>query len=189
MACCACGAELASHRATERTIHQMKRIYHGFGGKLHHGVPAWVRDDAIFHVCIRGAAENPIPLTDPALGAELLESVRFYHEREVWFPRLFLLMPDHVHALLAIHPRRAMSRVIGDWKKWQHVRHGVLWQEGYFDHRLRDHDRQLAEKTAYILNNPVVAGLCARAEDWRWRYEPERSQVNPERGQVDPGRS
>jgi hypothetical protein len=37
---------------------------------------------------------------------------------------------------------------------------------------LRDDERgeQLTAKIEYIRRNPVVAGLCARPEDWRWIY-------------------
>src|SRR6266849_8734288 len=50
----------------------------------------------------------------------------------------------------------------------------VIWQEGYFDHRLRDDERgeELSAKMNYIRENPVVAGLCAKAEDWRWVIDP-----------------
>src|SRR5438445_11344064 len=48
--------------------------------------------------------------------------------------------------------------------------HGVVWQEGYFDHRLRDDERgeQLSIKMDYIRQNSVAAGLCVKAEDWPW---------------------
>ena len=63
-----------------------------------------------------------------------------------------------------------MSRVIGEWKHFHARRNDVLWQEGYFDHRLRDDERgeQLSMKVDYIRANPVAAGLCARPKDWPW---------------------
>jgi REP-associated tyrosine transposase len=85
----------------------------------------------------------------------------------------FMLMPDHIHAVLSFERDQSMSRVIGDWKRYQTVQHRIDWQEGYFDHRLRDDERgeQFAAKINYIRNNPVAAGLCARAEDWPWWIE------------------
>jgi len=64
----------------------------------------------------------------------------------------------------------SISNVIGDWKHFQTRKHGIVWQEGYFDHRLRDDERgeQLSAKMNYIRQNPVVAGLCTNAEDWPW---------------------
>lgn len=63
-----------------------------------------------------------------------------------------------------------MSKAIGDWKHFHSRKHAIVWQEGYFDHRLRDDERgeQLSAKVDYIRQNPVVAGLCAQAEDWPW---------------------
>ncbi|MEY2488217.1 MAG: REP-associated tyrosine transposase [Verrucomicrobiota bacterium] len=83
-------------------------------------------------------------------------------------------MPDHIHALLSFATDQAMSRVISDWKHFHAYNHAVKWQEGYFDHRLRDDERdeQLSVKMAYIRQNPVVAGLCAKVEDWPWIIDP-----------------
>ncbi len=83
-------------------------------------------------------------------------------------------MPDHLHALVSFARDEAMSKVIGDWKHFQTRQHGIIWQQGYFDHRLRDdeHGEQLSVKMNYIRQNPVVAGLCERAEDWPWSIEP-----------------
>ena len=63
-----------------------------------------------------------------------------------------------------------MSRVIGDWKHFHARKNRFEWQEGFFDHRLRDDERgeQLQAKVNYIRQNPVVAGLCASAEEWPW---------------------
>ena len=80
-----------------------------------------------------------------------------------------LLMPDHVHVLaapaddreervgnLAAALKRGMRQELA--AKWQ-------WQTGRFDPLLRSTE-SLSEKWAYIEQNPVRAGLVARAEDW-----------------------
>jgi len=83
-------------------------------------------------------------------------------------------MPDHLHALLSFPPNESMSSVISDWKRLHACKHQVAWQEGYFDHRLRDDERgeQLSRKIDYIRRNPVAAGLCADIADWPWTIEP-----------------
>jgi len=50
----------------------------------------------------------------------------------------------------------------------------VVWQEGYFDHRLRTDKRgeQLSAKMNYIRQNPVAAGRCDKSEDWPWIIDP-----------------
>ena len=44
---------------------------------------------------------------------------------------------------------------------------GKYWQIETFDHWIRDED-ELYRVINYIENNPVVAGLVGRPEDWRW---------------------
>jgi hypothetical protein len=60
-----------------------------------------------------------------------------------------------------------MRLIVGRWKAW-HVRTSKLqWQDNFFDHRIRSpHELQL--KAQYIRQNPVVKGLCAKADDWPW---------------------
>ena len=63
-----------------------------------------------------------------------------------------------------------MSRILGEWKRYTAQNPGIQWQANYFDHRIRS-DPSLAEKHAYILNNPVVRGLCVRQGDWPWSWQ------------------
>jgi hypothetical protein len=48
----------------------------------------------------------------------------------------------------------------------------VEWQRNFFDHRLR-HDESLAEKFAYICQNPVRAGLIRNARGWPYVFIPD----------------
>jgi REP element-mobilizing transposase RayT len=156
-------------------------LYRGFPSKLHHTVPDWVEPGAIFHIriALNRTKEHPALIASP-IGESLMESAKFYEARERWYITVFLLMPDHIHALLLFQRDKAMSRVIGDWKHFQTHKHGIIWQEGFFDHRLRDDERgeELSAKINYIRNNPVVAGLCAKAGDWPWWIE--RSALDDE---------
>jgi hypothetical protein len=94
----------------------------------------------------------------------LLNSARFYEAKQRWHITLFLLMPDHLHALLSFASDQSISKIVGHWKHFQSRKHGIIWQEGYFDHRLRDDERgeQLSAKMNYIRHNPVAAGLCTK---------------------------
>jgi putative transposase len=145
--------------------------YGGFPSKLHHEVPSWVEDGAVFHIriALNRQIEQPLLTAEP-LARAVLDSARFYETKERWHITLLLLMPDHLHALLSFANEESMSNVVGDWKRFQSHRHGLVWQDGYFDHRLRDDERseQLSIKMDYIRQNPVAAGLCAQARDWPW---------------------
>jgi putative transposase len=74
-------------------------------------------------------------------------------------------MPDHVHALLAVPSGESLPMAVRAWKSYQTKTHGIQWQTGFFDHRLRS-DESEQEKTDYIRMNPVRAGLVANPDDW-----------------------
>ena len=140
-----------------------------YRGKLHHKTPGWVATGSRFHIRIR--IEGPQrPLTDAMLARALLKSARFYHEKRRWWAWLFLLMPDHIHAIASFPEHESMSQVVGDWKRFQERVHGINWQDNYFDHRLRSND-EFTQKCGYIKMNPVRRDLCKRPEDWPWAVD------------------
>ena len=154
------------------------KIYRGFLQRLHHTVPRWVEPGALFHIRIALDREKEQrPLTGPALAQgrhgesvlrrTIFDSAKLYETKARWHITLFLLMPDHLHALLSFARNESMSEVIRDWKRFHARMNYVIWQEGYFDHRLRADERgtQLSAKMDYIRQNPVAAGLCAKSED------------------------
>ena len=58
---------------------------------------------ALFHIriAIDRREERATLLTTLPLAESLMEAARFYEERKRWHITVFLLMPDHLHALLA----------------------------------------------------------------------------------------
>jgi putative transposase len=154
--------------ALSRAIHNYAMLYRGFPSKLHHEVPHWVENSALFHIRVAlNREKQQQPLTAPAIADALINSARLYESKQRWYFTLLLLMPDHLHALLSFASDESMSNVVGGWKHFHVRKHGVIWQEGYFDHRLRDDERgeQLSAKMNYIRQNPVAAGLCTKAAD------------------------
>lgn len=150
-------------------------MHREFPRRLHHDVPPWVEDGALFHIRISLDRKQPQrSLTDLPLATLILDSAKVYAKNERWHITLFVLMPDHLHALLSFPKRESMSSVISDWKRFHARNNHVVWQDGYFDHRLRDDERgeQLEMKIDYIRRNPVAGGLCDRPEDWPWILEP-----------------
>jgi len=138
--------------------------------RLHHTIPPWVAGGAVFHVRLRADEEwarAKSLIAPPTRARRLLESATHYHRQHTWHCHLFLLMPDHVHALLSFPPNQPMSRVIGAWKAWHARASEVVWQDNYFDHRIRN-DAEFDLKAGYIRHNPVAKELCVRPEDWPW---------------------
>ncbi|MBC8039197.1 MAG: transposase [Opitutaceae bacterium] len=138
-----------------------------FPERLHHKTPGWVKSGALFHVRIRLEKDAPFQLTDETKAGVFLSAARLYHETGKWRCHLILIMPDHVHAILAFPVDGAMAVVVRNWKRATARMHSVKWQENYFDHRLRT-DEESAKTWIYIRRNPVVKGLCEAEDDWRW---------------------
>jgi hypothetical protein len=91
------------------------KIYRGFPERLHHRVPYWVEPGTLFHVRIALDREKEQrALTNPPLAQEILDSAKFYEASLRWHVTLFLLMPDHLHALLSFARDQSMSEVIRD---------------------------------------------------------------------------
>jgi putative transposase len=86
---------------------------------------------------------------------------------------VYCVMPDHAHLLVHGNGEDALLKPYIDQCKqvtgyeWKHNRGQPrrLWQEGYFDRILRDHDRDEGV-IRYILQNPVRAGLVDDPRDY-----------------------
>jgi putative transposase len=139
--------------------------------KLPHIIPQWVAEGSWFFITINCLPRGKNQLCRADTGDAVLAAMKFNHKRFVWHCRVCLLMPDHLHAIIAFPREPGMQTTLKNWKKFVAGRHGVDWQRDFFDHRLRDH-HELEEKTSYILKNPARKGLCERAEDWTWVYWP-----------------
>jgi putative transposase len=133
--------------------------------KLPHTPPPWVADSAVYFITICTLPRNRDQLCHPAAAEALFESIEFNAGRGIWWPRLVLLMPDHLHALMCFAPVPGMKKAISDWKHFTGRKLRLNWQRDFFDHRLRTGD-SLEEKAAYIRRNPVRAGLAEEPQDW-----------------------
>ncbi len=139
--------------------------------KLPHAIPQWVAQGSDFFITINCQPRGENHLCRVGVGDFVLAAMTHNHDRLLWHCRLCLLMPDHLHAILAFPPEPGMKTQLSNWKKFVALKAGVKWQRDFFDHRLRNH-HELEEKVSYILMNPVRKGLCERAEDWPWVYRP-----------------
>jgi putative transposase len=143
--------------------------------QLPHDVPIWIDPSAeTYFITICCEQRNANTLCHDHLAQNIFGSVAFRHERRDWFCHLFLLMPDHLHALLSfVNRSKTIQQIVGDWKRWLAVKRGIQWQTNFFEHRIRD-EQAGTEKFQYILNNPVRKGLVERWEDWKYVWRPSR---------------
>jgi type I restriction enzyme R subunit/putative DNA methylase len=87
-----------------------------------------------------------------------------HHDLRAW-----VVMPNHVHALLL--PARLLGGLKGSTAREANQVLGrtgqPFWQAESYDHWVRD-ALEFERIVNYIENNPVTAGLVARPEDHRW---------------------
>jgi REP element-mobilizing transposase RayT len=138
---------------------------------LPHQIPSWVDPQKeIYFISINCEERFRNQLASPDISEGLFETVKHRQEKSLWWPYLFLLMPDHLHALLSFSPSGKPSRsVVSKWKEWTAKEFGIGWQRDFFEHRLRQ-DESRREKADYILRNPVRQKLVTRPEDWPFVY-------------------
>jgi len=116
-------------------------------------------------ICCRQRGRNQ--LCDEKVWRAIFETATIYDHQQSWYLKLLLLMPDHLHALIAISAETSLSDTVANFKRATTKFSGVKWQRNFFDHRLRS-DESLAEKAAYIRQNPIRAGLVENKVDWRY---------------------
>jgi REP element-mobilizing transposase RayT len=85
---------------------------------LPHAVPPWVNSGAIyfFTQCLQDRTRTDLVQAETA--PILLAAVRNYHDRQIWFMRLFLLMPDHLHALVSFPAGQSLRVAWSSWKRY-----------------------------------------------------------------------
>ena len=110
-------------------------------------------------------------LRDPHIAA-LMENTLRFHLGQRFELLAWVVMPNHVHALLKVGDSTPLSKIIQNWKSISAVaanktlgRSGDFWQEDYWDTFMRD-EEQTRKAIHYIENNPVKAKLCRAPEEW-----------------------
>ena len=97
----------------------------------------------------------------------------------------FVVMPDHVHAVVWFPVTGQLSQFLKQWKQRSSVRikqflqtelpqyaasvpeTDAIWQARYYAFQIYSRDK-LEEKLRYMHLNPVRAGLVEKAIDWQW---------------------
>lgn len=134
--------------------------------RLHHAMPPWVKDGETYFITINCAQRGARTLTIPENAIVIKDAIQNYTTFGKLWPRLVVLMPDHLHALLSLNTtRHTIRQIISPWKSYLKKTRGIDWQDGFFEHRIRNQD-SLEEKAHYLRQNPVRAGLVEDPEDW-----------------------
>ncbi|WP_081722145.1 transposase [Geminisphaera colitermitum] len=125
--------------------------------------------DTILDRCLGDAWLRQSDIADLVSGA-----LRFF-ERQRYLLHAWCVMPNHVHAVIEPLGDHTLAAILHSWKSWSGKRANELlgregqrfWQRESFDHWVRDAD-EFDRLVRYTLENPVAAGLCKVAGEWRW---------------------
>ena len=137
--------------------------------------------DGIFHVTARGVAGGSV-FVDDADRSTFLELLALCEQREDWRCHAFTLLSTHYHLVvetardsLSTGLHRLNGRYARHFNK-RHGRFGHVFAER-FSARLIESEVYLYDACAYVLVNPVKAGLCDNVEDWPWSYSRYGPQI------------
>jgi len=141
-------------------------IYHRF-------LPHWRLDGAVYFVTWRlERDQQSLTVSERDQLAEILR--KFDGGRYDLFA--YVVMNDHVHALVQPHAAFPLERVIHSWKSYstwllqRGFRHGRIWQREYYDRIIRT-ESDFEEKVCYILGNPARRWPGIEGYPWAWCRE------------------
>lgn len=128
--------------------------------------------DVAHHVTQRGNRRLPVFFSDDDRVAylELLAEAAAAHGTQCL---AWCLMDNHIHLILVPKTADALRATLGEahrrYSRRINFREG--WRGFLFQGRFGSYpmdDAHLMAAVRYVENNPVAAGMVARAEDWRW---------------------
>lgn len=126
------------------------------------------------------AQQGPFWLRDSHIATLVAESLH-HRDGQVYTLDAYCIMPNHVHLICTPLPKpdgtyHALAAILHSLKRYMARqanellgRKGQFWQHENYDRVVRDED-ELHRIIAYVMNNPVKAGLVATWEEWGWIY-------------------
>jgi REP element-mobilizing transposase RayT len=120
--------------------------------------------------------EPPLTLGSCILGkpeiAAIVQNALLFFERKRYHLAAWVVMPNHVHAIVTPLAGFNLSSILHSWKSFTANqinktlgRTGALWERESFDHLVRSPEN-LDHFVRYVENNPVEAGLCGTPQEW-----------------------
>ncbi|MGH3111478.1 MAG: transposase [Gaiellaceae bacterium] len=129
-------------------------------------------EDGIYHVTARGNERKAI-YRDHNDRQRFLEVLTRTLERFRWLCLAYCLMSNHSHLLVRTRQpnlargMRDLNGIYAQEFNRRHHRVGHLFQ-GRYRAVLVENDEHLLTVLAYVVRNPVRAGMCASPREWRW---------------------
>ncbi|MDR2418739.1 MAG: transposase [Treponema sp.] len=130
-------------------------------------------DGAIYHVTSE-INRKAMDLRSPQIKTMFLAFVKKAKQNYPFQLFNFCIMDNHIHLLIKPAPGQSLSKIMqwlkGNFAKyWNKVHHtkGHLWGERFFS-KIIGNISQFFKAFNYIDENPVEAGMVAKAEDWEF---------------------
>ena len=102
----------------------------------------------------------------------VVECLRWLQENGRLRCEAYVVMPDHVHLIMALGEDQDLSSVMASFGSYSarginkaRQRKGRFWQRGFYDHRLCSKEAY-TRHLGYIRENPVRKGYVESPEDW-----------------------
>jgi putative transposase len=109
-----------------------------------------------------------------SVNADITRRTLKHFDGEQYLLLAWVIMPNHVHAMIEQVPSHSLTNVVQSWKSVSaHAinkargRNGRIWSPDYFDRFVRD-EAHYANAKYYIEYNPVKARLVDKPEDWSY---------------------
>ncbi len=106
--------------------------------------------------------------------AEIVRENLLFHDGKKYKLYAWVVMPNHIHYLLSPIAPHTLAEITHSNKSFTaHEankvlnRSGQFWIHESFDRYIRD-EKHFLQTIAYIESNPVKAGLCEKASDWKF---------------------
>ena len=138
--------------------------------------------DGFFHIVARAVFGARIYVDDVDRRC-FVQLLRISGRTYDWRLHAYCLMSTHYHLVLEARQRDLSAGVQflngrhAQAFNHRHGRYGALFAER-FTSRVIESEEYLYDACAYVLLNPVKAGLCDRSDQWPWSYSRFGLQVS-----------
>ncbi len=131
--------------------------------------------DGYFHIYARGIASGSPVFDDDVDRSFFVEQLARCIDRHRWTCHAYTVLSTHYHlvvettcASLSAGLHQLNGRYARRFNR-RHGRFGHVFAER-FQTRLIETEDYLHDVCAYVLQNPVAAGICEAPEEWPWSY-------------------
>ena len=118
-------------------------------------------------------ANNRVPYFNSFfIARKVVYEMRYLHDEDFVRSIAWVLMPDHLHWIFQLGEKQDLPSVMKLFKGRSAKRvneilnrRGSIWQSGYYDHALREHE-DIQKISRYMVANPLRSGLVDKIGDY-----------------------